>query len=328
MNLQTLSQLPALGKLYIRYKLFPKIADNIKNSKGKALLYLFLGLYALYVALKHNGLLPKKSVRGEHIFITGAGSGLGRQMAFRFARLGAKISVTDVNLEGAKKVEEEIVKRGGEAVAIFCDVGRSESVKEAAETARAKFGEITILINNAGIVSGKKLLQNTEKMIEKTIQVNTVALHYTTREFLPSMIKANKGHVVNVASIAGHAGVNGLADYCASKFGAVGFDESLRMELRSMGSRVKTTCICPYYINTGMFDGVKSRMPWLLPILSEDYASRRIVNAILQEEPITFLPFSGSLLLVLKSTLPTSWCDFLSDIVGANSSMDEFKGRH
>ena len=224
MNLQTLSQLPALGKLYIRYKLFPKIADNIKNSKGililivliginifcsegKALLYLFLGLYALYVALKHNGLLPKKSVRGEHIFITGAGSGLGRQMAFRFARLGAKISVTDVNLEGAKKVEEEIVKRGGEAVAIFCDVGRSESVKEAAETARAKFGEITILINNAGIVSGKKLLQNTEKMIEKTIQVNTVALHYTTREFLPSMIKANKGHVVNVASIAGHAGV-------------------------------------------------------------------------------------------------------------------------
>lgn len=74
---------------------------------------------------------------------------------------------------------------------------------------------------------------------------------------------------MTIASIAGMLGVNGLADYCASKFGAVGFDESLRFELRSKKSKVKTTCICPYFINTGMFDGASSKFPLLLPILSE-----------------------------------------------------------
>mmetsp|Transcript_53528 Transcript_53528/g.81215 ORF Transcript_53528/g.81215 Transcript_53528/m.81215 type:complete len:96 (-) Transcript_53528:154-441(-) len=95
------------------------------------------------------------------------------------------------------------------------------------------------------------------------------------------MLKKNKGHIVTIASIAGHAGVQGLADYCASKFGAVGFDESLRHELRFQKSKVKTTCINPYYINTGMFDGVKSKFPIILPILGESYTSQRIINAIL-----------------------------------------------
>lgn len=93
-----------------------------------------------------------------------------------------------------------------------------------------------MLINNAGIVSGKKLLENSEKLIEKTIAVNTVSHHYTCREFLPAMIKNNRGHVVTIASMAGITGVAGLVDYCASKFGAVGFDESLRLELRKLGS--------------------------------------------------------------------------------------------
>jgi len=85
------------------------------------------------------------------------------------------------------------------------------------------------------------------------------------REFLPDMIKRNEGHIVSIASMAGHTGVNGLVDYCASKFGAIGFDESLRNEMKSLNSKVRTTCICPYYINTGMFDGVKTN--FLLPIL-------------------------------------------------------------
>lgn len=89
--------------------------------------------------------------------------------------------------------------------------------------------------------------------MEKTIAINTTSHFYTVREFVPNMIKENKGHIVTIASAAGIVGVNGLADYCASKFGAVGFNESLRMELNYAKSKVRTTCICPYYINTGMF---------------------------------------------------------------------------
>ena len=89
-----------------------------------------------------------------------------------------------------------------------------------------------------------------------------------------------EGHVVTIASIAGITGVTGLADYCASKFGAVGFDESLRMELKSIRSRVKTTCICPYYIDTGMFNGVRSKYPFILPILNEstNFKNIRLCN--------------------------------------------------
>lgn len=92
-------------------------------------------------------------------------------------------------------------------------------------------GDVDILINNAGIVSGKKLLDNNIKLIEKTIAVNTTSHTYTIREFLPKMIEKKSGHVVTIASISGMFGVCGLVDYCASKFGAIGLDEALRMEL-------------------------------------------------------------------------------------------------
>mmetsp|Transcript_51471 Transcript_51471/g.71428 ORF Transcript_51471/g.71428 Transcript_51471/m.71428 type:complete len:81 (+) Transcript_51471:563-805(+) len=80
------------------------------------------------------------------------------------------------------------------------------------------------------------------------------------------MLEKKSGHIVSIASVAGHIGVRGLVDYCASKFGAVGFDESLRMELNNLNSNVHTTCICPFFINTGMFDGVKSKLNFILPI--------------------------------------------------------------
>jgi len=80
------------------------------------------------------------------------------------------------------------------------------------------------------------------------------------KSFLPAMLQRNSGHIVTIASAAGFVGTNGLVDYCASKFAAVGFDESLRMELAALGKTgVHTTVVCPYYINTGMFEGIKTR---------------------------------------------------------------------
>jgi len=86
--------------------------------------------------------------------------------------------------------------------------------------------------------------------------VNCTSHHYTVRQFLPDMLKQNKGHIVTIASVAGLTACSGLVDYCASKFGAVGFDESLRVEMKTLKKNIKTTCICPYFINTGMFEGV------------------------------------------------------------------------
>ena len=94
-------------------------------------------------------------------------------------------------------------------------------------------------------------------MIERTIAVNTTSHLYLIKEFLPDMIKNKRGHIVSIASLAGLAGVPALSDYCASKFGAVGIDESIRLELKKqkLYKHIRTTVICPFFINTGMFDG-------------------------------------------------------------------------
>ena len=114
-----------------------------------------------------------------------------------------------------------------------------------------------MLINNAGIVSGKTTLELTEPMVKKTFDVNTISHLWTIKEFLPEMIAKKKGHIVSIASLAGLVSMPRLGDYCASKFGAVAIDEAVRLELKKNGhyGYIKTTCICPYFINTGMFDG-------------------------------------------------------------------------
>ena len=118
-------------------------------------------------------------------------------------------------------------------------------------------------------------------MMRKTLEVNTLAHLYTIREFLPDMIRNKKGHIVSIASVAGLLASPGLADYSASKFGAVAIDECLRTELKKQGlyRHVKTTCINPFFINTGMFDGVNDRWTFF-KILDQHYVVWRILTAI------------------------------------------------
>ena len=135
------------------------------------------------------------------------------------------------------------------------------------------------MVNNAGIVSGVSTMELTDPMIEKTMQVNTISHIHTIREFLPGMIEAKRGHLVSIASIAGLVGVPNLTDYCASKFGAVAIDEAVRLELSSKGlNYIKTTCICPYFISTGMFTGAKKAFP--MYILSPTEVADRIIAAV------------------------------------------------
>lgn len=119
-----------------------------------------------------------------------------------------------------------------------------------------------------------------------------------TKEFMPNMLEKNHGHIVTVASMAGHFGTAGLCDYCASKFAVVGFDESLRNELERMKKTgVKTTVVCPYYIKTGMFDGVKSNM---IPLLKPEYVADKIVEAVLTDQKVLMLPRIMYLISALK----------------------------
>lgn len=263
-------------------------------------------------------------VANRTVLITGAASGIGRRMALELAARSARIVAWDIDRVGLDKLLAELPGSGHTADLV--DVADSDRVREAAVQVRDRSGPVHVLVNNAGVVSGKKLMEVSEERIRTTFGVNTLALFWTTRAFLPDMLARNEGHVVTVASAAGLVGVKGLVDYSASKFAAVGFDEALRMELADSAPGVKTTVVCPFFIDTGMFEGAKTRFGWLLPILKEQHVARTIVRAIERNHRRVVLP--GTVNMIPPSRLlPVHLFDRLASFLGVNAAMDHFRGR-
>jgi all-trans-retinol dehydrogenase (NAD+) len=106
------------------------------------------------------------------------------------------------------------------------------------------------------VVQGKAFTEMNEKLISKTLTINTEAHLWLIRDVIDAMIKRNHGHIVSINSIAGLAGNPGMVDYCASKFGAYGLNEALRLEMKSLGHNIRFTTVCPFAFNSGMFKGV------------------------------------------------------------------------
>ncbi|NWV10527.1 RDHE2 dehydrogenase, partial [Ptilonorhynchus violaceus] len=193
---------------------------------------------------------------------------------------------------------------------------------------KKEVGDVSILVNNAGIVIGKRFMDSPDSLVAKTMEVNTMAHFWTYKAFLPAMIASNHGHLVSIASSAGLCGVNHLSDYCASKFAAVGFAESIDMEMRTLRKTgVKTTIVCPFVINTGMFDGAQTKWPHLLPILDPEYVAERIITAVRQNQEMLMIPRIIYVLYFLKSFLPVKAAVLLLDYFGCLNIMDTFKGR-
>ncbi|XP_014266734.3 epidermal retinol dehydrogenase 2 isoform X1 [Maylandia zebra] len=271
----------------------------------------------------------KKNIAGEVVLITGAGSGIGRLMAQEFAAYSTVLVLWDINQEGMKETARLAKSNGASRVHYYiCDCSDKNEVYRVADQVKREVGDVSILVNNAGIVTGKKFMDAPDSLIEKTMDVNIMAHFWTYKAFLPAMIANNHGHLVSIASSAGLIGVNGLADYCASKFAAVGFAESVGLELLATGKDgVKTTIVCPYFINTGMFDGCQTKWPKLLPILNPDYVAKKIIHAVLTDQVYLLLPRSMYLIAGLKNVLNMKQAIVLGQYLGAFNLMDTFRGR-
>jgi len=259
---------------------------------------------------------------GSTVLVTGGGSGLGRRMALEAARRGARVLIWDISADGGTNVRNEIRRAGGLAEAQAVNVADRDSVKEAASAA----GPVDVLINNAGVVTGRLLLDAADEDIQRTFNVNVMALYWVTRAFLPGMVERGRGTVVTVASAAGLVGVARQTDYSASKFAAFGFNESLRAELRAGRTGVDTLVVCPYYIDTGMFDGVRTRFPRLLPILKEELVAAKVLDGIESGRRKLVLPPLVNLVPAAR-LLPVGTFDRLMDVLGINRTMDRFTGR-
>lgn len=234
--------------------------------------------------------------------------------------------IWDVNEELLQKTVRELSLEG-KIYGYKVDITDHNMVNEMAAKVRQDVGAgVDVLINNAGIVMGKGLLNSTEKEIMLTMNVNTLSHFWTTRAFLPDMIQKREGHIVTVASACGIAATSGMPDYVTSKFAVIGFNDALRVELKQSPetSKIKTLCVCPYYINTGMFTGVKNG---LLPLLEPEYVADRIVNSIQRCDEMLIMPWLCKTSYLFKFLVPIWLQDFGLDILGVTRSMKTFKGR-
>ncbi|PIK60256.1 putative epidermal retinol dehydrogenase 2 isoform X2 [Apostichopus japonicus] len=168
--------------------------------------YLFLilwhALIGLIFAFIPYALLPKKDVSKDIVLVTGGGSGFGRLFALEFTKLGSTVVIWDINLTGAENVVKECQELGGKAFAYKVDVSNSENVYKTADDVRKDVGDVTILINNAGVVAGRYLLDAPDHLIHKTLDINIKSHFWTVKAFARSILDNNHGHFVTIASMA------------------------------------------------------------------------------------------------------------------------------
>ena len=261
-----------------------------------------------------------------NVLITGGASGIGRIMGRMALEKGAAcLIIWDINPKNIASAVNEL-SHIGKVKGYVVDVSRNDLVTEGYAKVMNECGEIDILINCAGIVTSNKTFdRQTADEIVRTMNINTIAPMLVTRVMLPGMIRRNRGHVCTIASAGGMLSNPKMSVYAASKWGAIGWSDSVRIELQDMKSDVHITTVAPYYINTGMFDGVKSR---IIPILKPEYASRKIIRAIEKNKTFKGIPFGFHFIRFWQAILPTRIFDWLfGEVFGIYHTMDAFTGR-
>ncbi len=266
-----------------------------------------------------------ESTLGKNILITGAAQGLGRELAILCAAEGSNLALIDIDDEKLKNTANELKKDGRNIRPYLCDLSKKDSIDTVTKEIKNDFNQIDIVINNAGVISGKSINDLSYDELKLTFDVNLLAIVWLTKQFLPEMISRNEGHIVNVSSVAGLVAAPKMGDYCASKFGVVGFSDALRMEMKKFNTKgVKVSCICPSLIGTDMFKGFKT--PFFAPALNPKKLAEKIINqAIKKEKPYVLAPASAYILPFVK-TLPTKMVDAIARIGGSSNAMDTFKG--
>lgn len=258
-------------------------------------------------------------IKNKNILITGAASGIGKLMAGICLEKGAaNIIIWDLNISSVEKTPK--------VHPYAVNVTKSDEIAAAYADVKKTVGDVDILINCAGVVRGNNTFENqTELDIKLTMDVNATAPMLVALAIMPDMVKRNSGHICNIASAAGMLGVPKLSVYCASKWAVVGWTESMRVELKQAKSKVKATVIAPYFINTGMFDGVASK---IFPILDPEATAKKIIRAIEKNKDFKGIPFPEHFIRFWQGVLPYCVFDWLfGSVFGVYSVMDHFTGR-
>lgn len=263
---------------------------------------------------------------GKAILITGGCSGIGKIMARKALERGvATLIIIDINFEGLQQTKTEFSKFGKEIFTYQCDISDLDQLKSVSTKIKNEVEAIDILINNAGVVTGKYFHEHSHENIVKSMLINANAPMHLTLEFLPEMMKRNSGAICTIASSAGLISNPKMSVYAASKWAATGWSDSLRLEMEQLKKNISVTTILPFYINTGMFDGVQSK---LLPILDPEKVSEKIMNAIGNNTKMLAMPLPYWFIRFSQGVLPISAFDWvMRNVFGIYDTMKGFKGR-
>jgi len=255
------------------------------------------------------------------VVITGGASGIGELLANTLAVRNVTVVVLDVN---------PIVTENYNVAYYKCDVSKWEEVEAVSKKIIEEIGEPTILINNAGVVQGKLIVDLTPQDIQQTLSVNTLSHFWVLKAFLPSLLKNKSGHIVTMSSALGMTGVAQMSDYCASKAAVIGLHESLRYELdkKHKCPQIRTTLVCPGHVLTPMFRTVTfPKFPlfsFFCPSVQPVAVVKRIIAALDdQYSENILLPFYTNFIPYIGH-LPSFLRDLVQWVSGADYAMENF----
>jgi all-trans-retinol dehydrogenase (NAD+) len=262
--------------------------------------------------------------KDNSVLITGGASGIGKIMARLLLEHGAKVIIWDIDESKTAAVISEFSALGV-IVGFTVDISSKKQIKDTAKKVKQTFGGIDILINNAGIIIGDYFHQHNTSNILKTMDVNAIAPMVITSEFLQEMLAKNSGHICNIASSGGLISNPKMAVYAASKWALIGWSDSLRLEMKQLKKNIIVTTILPYYISTGMFEGVRSK----IPILNPETTALKIIKAIEKNKKMVTIPgYIYRFTRFAQAILPFNMFDwFAGSVLGIYSTMEHFTGR-
>lgn len=200
-----------------------------------------------------------EQLAGRVAVVTGAGSGIGRALARRFAAEGMHLVLADVEKSALDAVAEELTAGGSEVLAVPTDVSDGDAVDALAAQTLDRFGAAHVLCNNAGVGGGGLIAELATVDWQWVLGVNLWGVIHGLRAFLPVLLAQDEGHVVNTASMAGHVAAPGMGPYSASKYAVVAMSETLRAELPMQNPRVGVSVLCPGWVNTAIAHSARNR---------------------------------------------------------------------
>jgi short-subunit dehydrogenase len=248
------------------------------------------------------------------VLVTGASSGIGRELSVELAKRGAILGLAARRVDLLEETVREIETNGGKAVALPVDVTDAAAVRTIADKLRSEFGRIDVMIANAGIGTASHAVKLQPDHVANVININLLGAVNSVAAVLPEMAERNQGQLVAISSLSAYRGLPKSAAYCSSKAGLSAFFESVRIDLRN--SDVKVTIIHPGFIRTALTAGREKKMPYLMDV---DVAVKKIVTAIERRRVSYAFPWQLASVVRLGMIMP----NFMYDWIAARNSFRE-----